>query len=439
MSDHKSLLILLTQRSWQAVSGLISLILITKFLSPSDQGWYYTFSSFAALYTLFELGLSTTLIQISSHLFARVQWGNNGLPKGKSSKNIICFIRQSTSVYLKISLLFLIVIIPLGILLFKSHSNSMSSSDNVWLPSWIFLTLATSMNLMTLPYTSILEGSGRTKEIFSLRLINNVIGSIGCWLLLSLGFNLLAVASMPICSVAITFYWLISSKKQLIKHSFKKAHEVFNWRTEVWPMQWKLGITSATWYLSSQIYVPILFYFQGATIAGQMGVTLTIVNMIGVLAQSWISNQIPAMGNAVALKNWKVFENLFLHNFFKSIAFYTASISILIGAYLIFLPNDFKSRLLPLNGILGICTIVFFNHLIWAITCQLRSFKKEPFVWITISSLFMSLPLAIFSAYKYSSNGVILSILAIQILFTVPLSINSWRLDNKKLRLTNYE
>jgi hypothetical protein len=170
-----------------------------------------------------------------------------------------------------------------------------------------------------------------------------------------------------------------------------------------------------------------------------MGVTLTIVNMIGVLAQSWISNQIPAMGNAVALKNWKVFENLFLHNFFKSIAFYTASISILIGAYLIFLPNDFKSRLLPLNGILGICTIVFFNHLIWAITCQLRSFKKEPFVWITISSLFMSLPLAIFSAYKYSSNGVILSILAIQILFTVPLSINSWRLDNKKLRLTNYE
>ena len=438
MSDHKSLLILLSQRFWQALSGLISLILITKFLSPSEQGWYYTFSSFAALYTLFDFGLSTTLIQISSHLFAKVQWGSNGLPNGKNSKNIICFIRQSTHVYFKISMLFLIVILPLGILLFRSHSNSMSPSDEFWLPSWIFLALATSLNFMTLPFTSILEGSGRTKEIFLLRLINNIIGSIGCWILLIFGFNLLAVASMSTASAAVTFYWLFSSQKELISSSLKKRDKVFNWKTEVWPMQWRLGITSTTWYLSSQIYVPILFYFKGATIAGQMGVTLTIVNMIGILAQSWVNHQIPAMGKAVALKNWDFFENLFFHNFFTSIAFYIVSISMLIGVYLLFLPNDFKGRFLPFNGILGICLIVFFNYLIWAITCQLRSFKKEPFVWITISSLFMTLPLAIFSAYQYSTNEVILSILTIQILFTVPLSIYSWRQDNKKFRLTNH-
>jgi O-antigen/teichoic acid export membrane protein len=438
MSDRKSLLILLSQRSWQALSGLISLILITKFLSPTEQGWYYTFSSFAALYTLFDFGLSTTLIQISSHLFAKVQWGSNGLPNGKSSKNIICFMRQSTHVYFKISMLFLIVILPLGILLFRSRSYSISPSNEFWLPSWIFLALATSLNFMTLPFTSILEGSGRTKEIFSLRLINNVIGSIGCWILLILGFNLFAVASMSITSAIVTFYWLISSQKELISSSLKKIDKVFNWKTEVWPMQWRLGITSTTWYLSSQIYVPILFYFQGATIAGQMGVTLTVVNMIGVLAQSWINHQIPEMGKAVALKNWDFFENLFFHNFFKSIAFYIVSVSMLIGVYLIFLPNDLKGRFLPFNGILGICVIVFFNHLIWAITCQLRSFKKEPFVWITISSLFMTSPLAIFSAYKYSTNEVILSILVIQILFTVPLTINSWRQDNKKLRFTNH-
>ena len=439
MSDHKSLLILLTQRSWQALSGLISLILITKFLSPSDQGWYYTFSSFAALYTLFDLGLSTTLIQISSHLFARVKWGPDGLPNGKESKNIICFIRQSTGIYFKLSLLFLTIILPLGVLFFRSHSNAITTSDDIWLPSWILLVFATAINFMTLPYTSILEGSGRTKEIFSLRLINNFVGSIGGWILLSFGFNLMAVVSMPMTSAAVTFYWLISSKKNLIKSSLKKTDEVFNWKKEVWPMQWRLGVTSTTWYLSSQIYIPILFYFQGATVAGQMGVTLIIVNMIGVLAQSWVNHQIPAMGKAVALKNWQVFETLFLHNFFKSIVFYIASIAILIGAYLIYLPNDFKSRLLPFNGILGICIIVFFNHLIWAITCQLRSFKKEPFVWITISSLFMTLPLAIFSAYKYSTNEVILSILIIQTVFTVPLSINTWLKDNKKLRLNNYE
>jgi len=437
MSDHKSLLILLTQRLWQALSGLITIILITKFLSPSDQGWFYTFSSFAALYILFDLGLSTTLIQISSHLFARAQWGSNGLPNGIGSKNIICFIRQSISIYLKKTFLFFIVILPLGILFFTGHSNAMSPTDEIWLPSWIFLAFSTSLNFMILPFTSILEGSGRTKEIFSLRLINTVIGSIGCWILLILGFNLLAVASMSITSAAVTFYWLISSQKELIKSSFKKRDKVFNWRTEVWPMQWKLSITSTTWYLSSQVYVPIIFYFHGAIIAGQLGVTLTIFNMIGLLAQSWITHQIPSMGKAVAQKNWEIFENLFFTNFLKSIAFYIACITILVGGYLILLPNDFKSRLLPLNGMLGVCAIVFFNHLIWAITSQLRSFKKEPFVWITILSLFMTLPLAIFSAYKYSTDGVIFSILSIQILFTVPLSIASWRQNNKKLKLIN--
>jgi O-antigen/teichoic acid export membrane protein len=437
MSDHKSLHLLLAQRIWQGFSGLVTLILITKFLSPSNQGWYYAFSSFAAIYTIFDLGLSATLLQLSSHLSANLKWHPNGKVDGKNSKIFACFITQSIRIYLKISLLFFTIIIPAGVLFFNHSNTLISSTSETWLSPWILLVTATTLNLLTIPYISILEGGGDIKNIFSLRLINGFIGSICCWLLLILGHNLWAVAAIPATSGIMTFFWLLRSKNHLVKVPFKQAKTIFNWTEEVWPMQWRIGLTSLAWYLSSQVYIPILFYFQGPITAGQMGITLTIINMIGVLAQSWISHQIPAMGKAASLKEWEVFDKLFSQNFLKSIIFYTIGITILCICYLVLLPSEYKARLLPFNGIIGICMISFFNLLIWALTCHLRSFRREPLVLISSISLLLTLPLAVFFANKYSVNEVILSILAIQLIFTAPASLYLWAKNNKNLRVTD--
>ena len=62
--DH--LLILLNpiflQRLTQGCTGLITLFLVTRYLSLDLQGWYYTFASIAGVWVLFDLGLSVVLL-----------------------------------------------------------------------------------------------------------------------------------------------------------------------------------------------------------------------------------------------------------------------------------------------------------------------------------------------------------------------------------------
>src|SRR4051812_22559277 len=49
-------------RGWSLVAGPVTLLLITRFLSPEQQGYFYTFGSLAALNVFFELGLSYVLM-----------------------------------------------------------------------------------------------------------------------------------------------------------------------------------------------------------------------------------------------------------------------------------------------------------------------------------------------------------------------------------------
>ena len=49
----------LAQRAWQAVAGVITLAFVAHFLSPVEQGYFYALASLAALYMALDMGLST--------------------------------------------------------------------------------------------------------------------------------------------------------------------------------------------------------------------------------------------------------------------------------------------------------------------------------------------------------------------------------------------
>src|ERR1700735_369594 len=54
-------------RFWSATAGLMTVLLIARFLTPKEQGYYYTFSSLVALQIVFELGFSFVVLQLASH------------------------------------------------------------------------------------------------------------------------------------------------------------------------------------------------------------------------------------------------------------------------------------------------------------------------------------------------------------------------------------
>src|SRR5579864_6487677 len=54
-------------RLWSSAAGLVTVALIARFLSPAEQGYYYTFGSLVALQIIFELGFSFVILQMACH------------------------------------------------------------------------------------------------------------------------------------------------------------------------------------------------------------------------------------------------------------------------------------------------------------------------------------------------------------------------------------
>jgi len=60
-------------RGFQAMGSNVSMLLITRFLTQVEQGYYYTFGSILAMQIFFELGLNGIIVQYVAHEAAHVK------------------------------------------------------------------------------------------------------------------------------------------------------------------------------------------------------------------------------------------------------------------------------------------------------------------------------------------------------------------------------
>src|ERR1700721_120552 len=69
-------------RFWSSAAGVVTVALIARFLSPAQQGYYYTFGSLVALQIVFELGFSVVILQTASHEAAHLSFLPGALISG---------------------------------------------------------------------------------------------------------------------------------------------------------------------------------------------------------------------------------------------------------------------------------------------------------------------------------------------------------------------
>jgi hypothetical protein len=423
------------QRLWQAIGGVVTIFLIAHTLSPDMQGWFYTFVSIASLYTLFEMGLSAALIQVTAHLFIKVHWLSKGGFAGQNGEIFLSFFLDSIKTYFKFACAFLGVTFTVGYFVFIQKSGFVIEGRE-WISPWIALLIGTAMNMMMLPFFAVVEGSGEVSEVYAIRLLQGFLGSIFCWLVLLRGGDLWAASMMPILGAVVSFLWLYKKRPQLLrlvlsKHPSKK----FNWSQEVWPLQWRIGLNWVSLFLMSQLCTPILFYYQSSTVAGQMGLSLTIAHMLGLLSQSWITRQVPYMSQAAAKKEWHILDNLFRKDFIRSMIVFVLCAVIVMIFHQIISQSTYVNRVLDFWPFLGLLVFSFFYYVNIALAIQLRSYRKEPLVWVTLLGGVLVLIATAIAAKNYSVNEVVLVMVMTQILLITPLSIYIWRNRNRQYRL----
>lgn len=421
------------QRLWQALAGAVTMIVVTTKLNSIEQGWYYTFVSVVAIYSVFETGLSTAVLQITAHKFLRLQWTSDGVT-GEGEEDFGSFVTKSRRTSLITGIVFCAIVYPIGYYLFNDRAVTQGESFH-WLWAWSVLVLLTALSLIVLPILSIAEGSGDISEAYMVRLFQGVLGSILCWIALLNGASLWATIMTSLSVIFVMIIWLRRYRENLwclLKNQEYKNE--FNWNKELWPLYWRVSLSWIGVYFWSQLATPIVFYYQGAVQAGQMGLSLTIAHMVGILAQSWIARGVPAMSQAVASANWKELQRIFGRNLRM------AAVVFLIGAVTILILLTFASstpymeRMLPIGPFAALFLFVLLYLLNGALATQLRSFKKEPLLGIFLVGGGVTLLGSLWAA-QYSASAVVYTMLFVQVSVVFPLSYFSWKSFNLSCRL----
>ena len=419
----------------QASGGVITVFLIANFLSKEEQGFYYTFASVLAIQIFFELGLGGILTQFVAHEIAHIQMKDNTFRgEQKHISRLVSILHFSMKWYAVFALLLLFTLTLGGGYFFYINTTNIEHIE--WKTPWLIVSIFASANLLLSPMMAILQGMHKVKEMARLALIQQVITISISWLSLLLGAGLYVVAINVVVSfiVLISLYTKTGYFKLLYTLWRLPIFEKISYWQEIFPLQWKIALSWTSGYFIFQAFNPIVFAFYGPVVAGQVGMTLTILNAILSLVVSWTSTKIPLWSSLIAKKEYGELNNSVSNTVIKSSL---VALLIIFGA-LVFISGlkyfdlSLKDRFLPLS----LCTIFFLsipvNNIIniWATT--LRCFKKEPFLF---QSLFIGICCIIeiyISAKRFDIRTLIIGYFLIVTIISLPMAYYIFKKKKKE-------
>lgn len=375
-------------RVWTSGSGLVTVALIARFLSPAQQGYYYTFSSLIALQMVFELGFSQVVMQLASHERAHLSIGQNGTVTGEeASRDRLASILQIAMRWYSLgALLFGLVLIPAGLYFFSTHQHP--GEFVAWKTPWLAAGTASVLAFQIDPIYSFLEGCGFVSDVAHVRWIQAIVGSGLGWTSLIANHGLYAPAAIISGQVLVAGIWLYGRRRLLVNlFTHRSSQGRVSWRDEIWPFQWRIAVSWISGYFIYQTFNPFLFAYRGPVAAGQMGMSLSFANALMTVAMAWVSTKAAPFGTLIAQRQYPRLDTLFFTALKQSI--FIAVLGMLViwsgTTYLHSTHTRYAHKLLnPLAFALLLMAAVL-NHVFAAMATYLRAHKQEKFFQLSLS------------------------------------------------------
>jgi hypothetical protein len=404
-------------RSWQFIAGPISMLLIVSRFSRELQGYYYTFGSLLALQVFVEVGIGQVILQFASHEWSKLSFDEKGYVRGDPDafSRLASLGRIAFSWYF-IGGIILVIALSIGGYVFFSHSPS---HGIFWTFPWFALCVVTGATFCIVPVWSLLSGCNQIQAVYFYRLVAGFLSSLTVWIAIASGAGLWtgSIYSLVVLTWGIIFIW------RKYRHFFKiflrrTEGPIIKWKEEILPFQWRIALSWLSGYLAFSLFTPVLFKFQGPIVAGQMGMTWTLVGVVGSIAGIWIDTKTPQFGILVAQKNWVTLDKLILRAGMMSMFICIAGAGLL-EVFIIGINCFFKVLSLrflpPLQiGIFLVATILMQSTI--PLSSYLRAHKKEPFMGLSIGIGVLVAISTIIGGKYYSSLGVAWGYLAVNII-----------------------
>lgn len=307
-------LVSLASKGAMTVAQLAATSLVFIYLSPREQGYYYSFIALVAIQGIFELGLSQVLVVFLSHEATAISRKNlvDYRPNRRSRAIASASFRQ----YLKLTVLFTLSV-GLGGAVFFHLTKGVSSPDEGavhWVLSWWLLVASSGLRLPLIWLEAVIEGMGEIRHVMTTRIVAQLAWLSAFFLALRGQFGLLAptAAALALILASLTIYWPYRHAIRRLTHSPVQQARRIDWKREVAPMQRRVSGTWTASYLISNTPVPICFALLGAIEAGRAGVAFQVAGAIGVIAGALIGPKISIASRLVAERHFQEYRKLLL-------------------------------------------------------------------------------------------------------------------------------
>lgn len=395
----------------QGLGGVISVLFVARYLTGIEQGFYFTFASILAIQVFFELGLNGIITQYvaheASHLFLN---GKKYEGDEKYRSRMASLLHFCVKWYGVLAAALFLMSSTTGFVFF-SHFYKAEAPIN-WLFPWLLISFGTTLYFMLSPFIAFIEGLGKVKEVAKIRLVQQVITMLVMWSGLFFGLKLYVGGVGTMISVSILSYFILREFLPVFRNIYStKITERVSYRDEIFPFQWKIALSWVSGYFIFQLFNPVLFATEGAIVAGQMGMTLTVLNAILGFTLSWITTKVPTFSGFIAQKKYNQLDTLFNRTLIQSsiingfgligmltVIFAIRHFNITIGG------KNFGDRFLPYLPMLFMMIPILLNHIVAAWATYLRCHKREPML---IQSIIMGILCSLSTIFLGRYFGVI--------------------------------
>jgi hypothetical protein len=393
-----------------------TVLLIVHFLSPVEQGYYYTLVNLVALQMVFELGFSFVIQQLAAHECARLELHPDGTVTGDAEAHarLASTLQLSVRWYTVAGVAMMALLAPLGIAFFQ-HRATAAGVSVAWQRPWVCAVMASAVGLWCLPLFSFLEGCGQVRAVASLRLRQAVVSAVLAWTAMVLHHGLFSPAMMMVGQIGMGLLFLARYRRflrGLMRHPV--PNRAIAWGLEVWPFQWRIAVSWLCAYFTVQAFIPLLFAIRGPVEAGQMGMSLSITSYMGSLVLPWITTKATPFGHMIAEGRFLELDQLFRRTLRQALAVFSLlALGVCVGAFCLpyFAPR-ISARVVapPLFVVLVLGSGA--NCFVQSAAVLLRSFKREPFLGQSLVVSATTMGIALLTAPRWGSAGAACSYFA---------------------------
>jgi len=369
------------------LTGPVTMLLIIRYLSPYEQGFFYSFAGVVGIQVFLEAGFAQSITQFSSREFAHLRFNRQGMLTGKPEalSRLRSIIHKANRYYLAMATVLTVALAIGGYFFFSSKPDH----GVPWLVPWIVVSVCAGVSFLLTPIWALLEGCNRVTDIATYRFCLTLVGFATTAICLSLGLGIGVASWTAVVTLVVPVAYLFARWRKLIAQILLRPpgeHKI-SWKNEIWGFQWRIAGTWMSRYFVESGIAPLSFYLLGPVEAGRIGMSFQVVRMIVGISSSWTIMKIPHWGALSAQGRGSLVEQEWLTNARKSWGICLLGMLCFMAALAILeviLPSV-ASRFSPFSHTLGF-VVGWSAYAVW-LSCShyTRALRREPFTLLHAS------------------------------------------------------